>query len=106
MRWSHVTAAFSSFSLLAACLAPVGDASSREDVETARAPIVEGSACALACRAAAAGQCDWQSQCDPNEWPPLAACAGRFITCDAAENAYDRGAYGLEWCYRDCENLR
>jgi hypothetical protein len=105
MRWSQLCAAISSFSLLAACLAPVGDAGTPEDVESAPGALVENSPCTRACRAAAAGLCNWQDQCDPEEWPPLACCAGLFITCEAAEKAYDYQAYGLEWCYRDCENL-
>src|SRR5689334_22121237 len=100
MRWIRAMAGLLSFSCFAACLVPVTD-----EVATERAPIVDGTACARSCRAASTDECDWQSQCDPNEWPPIACCAGRFITCLAAEHAHNDGAWGLEWCYRDCENL-
>lgn len=79
---------------------------SAEPVAEAPQQVVEGP-CATACRQIIAGICDWQSPCSGEGFPYVPVCDGQPISCSAAEvAAAEPNAYGLEFCYRECEGLR
>src|SRR4051812_10088270 len=63
--------------------------------------------CGDACWMVAIGACDWKSDCYYEVYgPPIVICAGVNLYCDAAQEAAEDGASGMEYCWRDCENLK
>jgi len=91
--------------LLCSCLAGPDDDADDEAVAVASAPFVNGP-CANACASVISGVCDWIGQCTDGDWPFIAVCGERALTCATAEiAALEGGVFGLEYCYRDCENL-
>src|SRR5260221_6203511 len=75
-------------------------------VGIAAEPIVRGPG-AFACYLVASNNCgDWRPACsDPNAVGGPVICAGKGLTCDAAEHAASGDPSGMMYCYRLCEHL-
>jgi hypothetical protein len=70
-------------------------------------PHFEGQ-CADTCYDIASDLCGaWEDECAP-AYPQdrIVTCAGKTVSCDAAQHAAEGSTFGISYCWRDCMGFR